>query len=126
MINFGSLQLFNFDRALASDEVLKQLRAQPEAWRHVHLILENSGDANTKFFALTVLSETIATRWKILPQEERSGIKAYVVQLLITISADENHAASQKHFLTKLNETLLQIVKQEWCAFVLCTSSAVQ
>jgi exportin-1 len=42
------------------------------------------------------------------------GIKSYVVQLVIKLSADENFAIQQKHFLTKLNETLICIVKQEW------------
>ena len=37
----------------------------------------------------------------------------YVVQLVIKISADEHFATTQKHFLTKLNETLVQIVKQD-------------
>ena len=36
-----------------------------------------------------------------------------MVQLVIKISADEHFATTQKHFLTKLNETLVQIVKQD-------------
>lgn len=47
---------------------------------------------------------SLATAW--LPRN-------YVVQLVIKISSDEGFATSQKHFLTKLNETLVQIVKQE-------------
>lgn len=69
--------------------------------------------ALARFFALNVLENVIATRWLVLPEQQRTGIKNYVVQLVIKISADEGFAVSQKHFLTKLNETLVHIVKQE-------------
>lgn len=77
-------------------------------------ILATSSSPDTKFFALNVLENVISTRWMVLPETQKLGIKNYVVQLVIKISADEHFASTQKHFLTKLNETLVQIVKQEW------------
>mmetsp|Transcript_37722 Transcript_37722/g.99798 ORF Transcript_37722/g.99798 Transcript_37722/m.99798 type:complete len:1108 (+) Transcript_37722:22-3345(+) len=95
-------------------EVLTQLKNNPDSWRIVDTILATSQSPDCKFFALNVLENVIATRWLVLPEQQRIGIKNYVVQLVIKISADEGFAASQKHFLTKLNETLVHIVKQEW------------
>jgi len=95
-------------------EVLTQLKNHPESWRVVDTILATSQSPDAKFFALNVLENVIATRWLVLPEPQRAGIKNYVVQLVIKISADEAFAQSQKHFLTKLNETLVHIVKQEW------------
>lgn len=97
-----------------ADQVLTQVKNHPESWRAVDTVLATSNSADTKFFALNVLENVISTRWLVLPEEQRMGIKTYVVSLVIKISGDEHFATSQKHFLTKLNETLVHIVKQEW------------
>eukprot|EP00931_Biecheleriopsis_adriatica_P036987 TRINITY_DN21233_c2_g1_i1.p1 TRINITY_DN21233_c2_g1~~TRINITY_DN21233_c2_g1_i1.p1 ORF type:complete len:1101 (-),score=267.98 TRINITY_DN21233_c2_g1_i1:68-3370(-) len=95
-------------------EVLTQVKTHPDSWSAVDTILATSQSPDTKFFALNVLENVISTRWLVLPDTQKSGIKNYVVQLVIKISADEHFATTQKHFLTKLNETLVHIVKQEW------------
>lgn len=95
-------------------EILTQVKNHPDSWRVVDTVLATSSSPDTKFFALNVLENVISTRWQVLPQDQRDGIKNYVVQLVIKISSDEQFAISQKHFLTKLNETLVHIVKQEW------------
>lgn len=100
-------------RGLAHD-LLTRLKTHPDAWRSVDTILATSQSPDAKFFALNVLETVISTRWLVLPQEQRMGIKNYVVQLVIKIASDEHFATTQKHFLTKLNETLIHIVKQEW------------
>lgn len=98
----------------AAHEVLTRVREHQDSWRAADTILATSQSPDTKFFALNLLEGVISTRWLVLPEEQRSGIKTYVVQLVIKISADEVFAVQQKHFLTKLNETLICIVKQEW------------
>lgn len=95
-------------------EVLTQLKSHPDSWRCVDTVLATSQSPDAKFFALNVLENVISTQWMVLPEEQKAGIKNYVVQLVIKISGDENFARTQKHFLTKLNETLVCIVKQEW------------
>ncbi|CEM16917.1 unnamed protein product [Vitrella brassicaformis CCMP3155] len=101
------------DRSIAH-QVLNELKGHPESWTHVDTILGNSSNPNTKFFALSILENCIATRWKVLPKDQKEGMKTYVVNLTIKISSDESLQAGEKHFLTKLNETLIQIVKKEW------------
>lgn len=53
-----------------------------------------------------------AHRWKILPAEEREGIKNYIVGKVVDISKDEASMQSEKLFLNKLNVILVQILKQ--------------
>jgi len=64
--------------------------------------------------ATIILEQTVKTRWKVLPPEQRQGIKTYVVNLIIKLSSDPKSLAANKTFLTKLNMVLVQIVKQEW------------
>jgi len=53
-------------------------------------------------------------RWKILPLEQRDGIKNYVVSKVISMSSDEKVMTKEKVFIQKLNLTLVQILKHEW------------
>lgn len=60
------------------------------------------------------LTHDVSVRWKVLPTDQREGIKNYVVGKVIQVSSDETLANSEKFFLSKLNLTLVQILKQEW------------
>ena len=53
-------------------------------------------------------------RWKILPAEQREGIKNYVVTKVIAMSSDEVIMKNERVFISKLNLTLVEILKQEW------------
>lgn len=94
-------------------ETLSQLKSNSETWRVVGTILQLSSDSNTRFFALSILEECIATRWNILPEEQKAGVKQYITDMAITASTDAS-LADAKYFVTKINQTLIQIVKQEW------------
>ncbi|CDI80118.1 exportin, putative [Eimeria acervulina] len=94
--------------------VLGEFKNMPNAWTHVAFILNSSKDPNTKFFALQILEATITTRWNVLPEAERNGIKAFVTSLVIQLASDEGKQKTEKHFINKVNENLIQIVKREW------------
>ncbi|GBE60835.1 exportin 1 [Babesia ovata] len=98
----------------AAHKLLEQFRTMPDSWKHVVAILSHSTNANTKFFALQVLQGCIQTRWNVLLPEDRLGIRRYVSEMVINISMDDEACQRERHFLTKLNETLIQIVKREW------------
>lgn len=51
-------------------------------------------------------------RWKVLPADEREGIKNYVVGKIMDIAKDEATMEREKLFLNKLNIVLVQILKQ--------------
>lgn len=94
--------------------VLTAFQNHPESWTRADAILDRSSSPATRLVATNILQETIKSRWKILPAEQRGGIKTYVVNLIIKLSSDPKVLAENKTFLTKLNMVLVQIVKQEW------------
>mmetsp|Transcript_13608 Transcript_13608/g.29205 ORF Transcript_13608/g.29205 Transcript_13608/m.29205 type:complete len:1087 (-) Transcript_13608:62-3322(-) len=101
------------NRAMAN-KALMALQEAPDVWTKADAILERSQNPQSRFFGLQVLDDAIRTRWKVLPAEQREGIKNYVVGKVIQVSSDEGLATTEKVFLSKLNLTLVQILKQEW------------
>ena len=69
---------------------------------------------NTKYYALQILEAAIKFRWKTLPAAQQSGIKAFIVNLVIQKSSNPETFSANRVFMTKLNVILVQIVKQEW------------
>mmetsp|Transcript_55895 Transcript_55895/g.118874 ORF Transcript_55895/g.118874 Transcript_55895/m.118874 type:complete len:1093 (-) Transcript_55895:163-3441(-) len=98
----------------AANKMLMALQEMPDVWTRADAILERAKNPHSRFFGLQVLDDAIRTRWKVLPAEQRNGIKNYVVGKVIQVSSDESVANSEKVFLSKLNLTLVQILKQEW------------
>ncbi|KAH7026839.1 CRM1 C terminal-domain-containing protein [Linnemannia elongata] len=94
--------------------ILTEFQENPDAWRRVDAILDNSTDLNSKFIALNVLEKLVQTRWKMLPPEQCQGIRNYTVGLIVKLSSDEVTLQQQKTLLGKLNMVLVQILKQEW------------
>ncbi|BGP43997.1 Karyopherin transporter [Rhodotorula kratochvilovae] len=94
--------------------VLAQFQEHPEAWQRVPAILETSANAQTKYIALQIMDRLIKTRWKVLPEDQRSGIRNFVVQVIVKTSSDDQTLRREKSFVNKLNLILVQILKQEW------------
>lgn len=95
--------------------ILAQFQEHPDAWQRVPAILETSSNTQTKYIALQIMDRLIKTRWKVLPEEQRSGIRNFVVQVIVKTSSDDATMRREKSFLNKLNLILVQILKQEWC-----------
>ena len=98
----------------AANKTLMQLQEAPDLWTKADAIIEQATNPNARFFGLQVLDKAIQSRWKILPQEQRDGIKNYVVGKIIHMSSDEATMQRERVFLGKLNLTLVEILKQEW------------
>lgn len=97
-----------------ANKALMQLQESPDLWQRADGIIEQSQNPNSRFFGLQVLDDAIKTRWKILPVEQREGIKNYVVGKIIKMSSEETTMVKEKVFISKLNLTLVEILKQEW------------
>lgn len=91
-----------------------KLQESPDLWTRVDAILDRSANPNSRFFALQILDGTIKSRWKILPADQREGIKNYVVTKVIGMSSSDEMLTKEKLFIGKLNLTLINILKQEW------------
>lgn len=101
------------NRALAN-KTLMQLQEAPDLWTKADAIIEQATNPQSRFFGMQVLDDAIKTRWKILPSEQKDGIKNYVVGKIIHMSQDEALLAREKVLVGKLNLTLVEILKHEW------------
>ena len=96
----------------AANEFLVRMKDHPEIWKRSDAILESSNVLATKFFGLQVLEEAISTRWKIIPLEQREGIRNYIVGKIIALSATPELLLENNSFLYRLNLVLVSILKQ--------------
>lgn len=97
-----------------ASDTLARFKESPDSWTKVDAILEFSSLPETKYFGLQILEQLIQTRWKALPREQCEGIKGYIVNMILDISADQDKSDKNKLLLQKLNLVLVQIVKHEW------------
>jgi len=97
-----------------AQNVLTQLKENPDSWMKVDAILQYSKNQETKYFALQILENLIKTRWNALPAVQTAGIKTFIIDLIIKTSSDPATVEREKFYLTKLNMVLVQILKREW------------
>ncbi|KAI8818152.1 CRM1 C terminal-domain-containing protein [Fimicolochytrium jonesii] len=121
----GDLDIGLFDRVVnamfvygpeqtVANTVLEQFRQHPDAWKRVDAILERSQVLQSKYIALSILETLIKSMWRILPEDQRAGIKNFVVAFIIKNSSDDETLEKNRLLLGKLNIVLVQILKQEW------------
>jgi len=96
-----------------ANTILMALQANADMWTRSDAILEQSKEMMSKYFALSLLEDAVRTRWKILPSEQREGIKNYIVTKVIEMSSLPI-SPQTKPFIGKLNLTLITVLKQEW------------
>ncbi|EDO17939.1 hypothetical protein Kpol_1010p55 [Vanderwaltozyma polyspora DSM 70294] len=94
--------------------VLSRLQEHPDSWQRTDKILQFSTNPKTKFLAVSILDKLISTRWKMLPIEQRLGIRNFVVGMIISFCMDDETFQMQRSLITKCNFTLVSIVLQEW------------
>lgn len=97
-----------------ANEFLVKIKDHPEMWKRADAILERSHSEGTRFFGLQVLSETIMTRWRVIPTDQREGIRNYVVGKIIGLSSSADVMKKNSSFLSRLNLVLVNILKQDW------------
>ncbi|KIM28962.1 hypothetical protein M408DRAFT_329009 [Serendipita vermifera MAFF 305830] len=94
--------------------ILAQFQEHPDAWQRVPIILESSSNSQAKYIGLQILEKLIMTRWKVIPEDQRAGIRNFIVGLTIKLASDETIVRRERAYLGKLNLILVQILKQEW------------
>ncbi|QLL30317.1 hypothetical protein HG536_0A01340 [Torulaspora globosa] len=97
-----------------AQDILTKFQEHPDAWQRADKILQFSNNAQTKFIGLTILDKLITTKWKLLPEEQRVGIRNFVVGMIIVMCQGDALFHSQKNLINKADLTLVQILKQEW------------
>jgi len=95
-------------------EFLMVMKENPDMWKRADAILETSKQDASKFFALSTLRDMTNTRWKIVPLDQRLGIRNYIVTKIISIASNDETRRSQNSTLAQLNLVLVDILKQDW------------
>lgn len=98
----------------AANEFLVRMKDHPEIWKRADAILESSNNLATKFFGLQVLGDAISTRWRIIPSEQREGIRNYIIGKIVSLSSTPILLQENSGFLGRLNLVLVNILKQDW------------
>jgi exportin-1 len=49
-----------------------------------------------------------------MPEQQKLGIRTYIIQLVLKMTENDQAMTQNQHLITKLNSTLISIVKQEW------------
>ena len=80
----------------AANDFLVRMKDHPDMWKRADAILESSKQSITKQFGLQILESAICTRWKILPLDQREGIRNYVISKIMALSSDENTSSSKR------------------------------
>mmetsp|Transcript_2949 Transcript_2949/g.4074 ORF Transcript_2949/g.4074 Transcript_2949/m.4074 type:complete len:1084 (+) Transcript_2949:39-3290(+) len=92
---------------------LVEFQDHPHAWTRVETIMEKSGAIQTKIVSLNILQKCVKENWNKLPQEQRDGIKNFVMNKIIAMS-ETRQTGPAATMLLKLNEVLVAIVKHDW------------
>ena len=97
-----------------ANSFLVKMKDDPNMWRRAGAILESTQQEATKFFGLQVLGDAVSTRWKIMPEDQREGIKNYVVGKIMELSNSRELLQRNSTFVGRLNLVLVNILKQDW------------
>lgn len=89
--------------------VLTKFKEHPQSWTRVDTILEHARNLPTKYYALQVLDDLIKFRWKILPPDQREGIKNYVIGLVLKLSSSDEMLQANRLVLEKLDVNLVHV-----------------
>lgn len=97
------------------NEVLTKFANHEKAWMQSSEIILKSNSPQSKIIALTALQQCIQTQWKVLPPAEKDGIRRFIESVIVkSCEQIQGGQSDLKAFLTKLNTTLIEIVKHEW------------
>ncbi|ODV78165.1 chromosome region maintenance protein 1 [Suhomyces tanzawaensis NRRL Y-17324] len=98
----------------SAQRVLNEFQEHPESWKRSDHILSNSNNAQSKYIALSCLNKLIQYRWKTIPDNERIGIRNFIVNMIISLCDNEEVFEKQKALINKIDLTLVSVLKQEW------------
>lgn len=111
------MQMYSTQMAEASQAtmVLERLKEVPEFWMMTDSVLYNSNNIQTKLFCLMAIKSAVETKWSILPQKQKTGIKDFIVEYIFKIVGAQSNK-EHRVCLGKANSILVEIIKREWNA----------
>eukprot|EP01064_Diplonema_japonicum_P008392 TRINITY_DN15852_c0_g1_i1.p1 TRINITY_DN15852_c0_g1~~TRINITY_DN15852_c0_g1_i1.p1 ORF type:complete len:1107 (+),score=234.62 TRINITY_DN15852_c0_g1_i1:41-3322(+) len=96
--------------------VLEEYKTSSEAWSQASTILQNSKLTPAKFISLQTVDDVISKRWNILAEEQRLGVRNFIINMIMDMSGTPEKLVANRMLLEKMNNTLVQILKKDWPA----------
>ena len=93
--------------------LLERLKEEADFWMKTDSILYNSQNIQTKLFCLMAIKSAVETKWNILPEKQRTGIKSFIVGYIYKVVQNQNNK-NERVCLGKANSILVEIIKKEW------------
>jgi exportin-1 len=94
-------------------EVLEKMKDSHQLWLYSQPIINNAKNPETVFFTLSVLQQSISTKWSLLTESQSFAVRNFVAELIFKWAKNPN-LRETKMCLTKANSVLVEIVKREW------------
>jgi len=92
-----------------ANQILGQFKEHPQSWTRVDTILEHATHPNTKYFGLSILESLIRFRWNLLPKEQQTAIRNYLVDLIIKLASTDELRVANQVLLGKMNAVLVDV-----------------
>jgi exportin-1 len=92
-----------------ANKILNDFKLQSESWQYCDFILSKAQTAYTKIIALGILEDVIKAKWLLLPENQRLGIRNFLVDILIKNVTDDQSFTNNGHFINKLNYVIVLV-----------------
>ena len=100
-------------QASQAAQILERLKGEADFWMKTDSILYNSQNIQTKLYCLMAIKSAVETKWNILPEKQKTGIKSFIVGYIYKVVQNHNNK-NERVCLGKANSILVEIIKKEW------------
>jgi len=105
-----------------AEKVLALFRYHPDSWARTSAILRESREVKSKIFSLQVLEKMVKMRWSVLTEEQKEGVREYIVESILEHSVEsrgekeerKEERSKKETVLKGMNQILIEIIKREW------------
>lgn len=95
-----------------AQQVLDEFQRNEDSWLYVDKILQFSSNVQGKYIALSVLDNMVTGGWYELPQEQKLGVRNFLVGFILYVC--EKNKPNESFMLRKADLVLIEILKREW------------
>lgn len=89
---------------------MNEFKMLADSWMYCDMILNKSQSLYTKVFALIILEDLIKSKWNLLNNDQKLGIRNFLVDLLIKNVTDDTLYANNQAFINKLNLNIVLVI----------------
>jgi exportin-1 len=98
-----------FQKRDTADKCLNEFKLNQDSWLYCDYILEKSQSPYSKIISLGILEDVIKSKWKLLSEDQRLGIRNFLVDMLIKNVTDDTSFANNSHLINKLNFVIVLV-----------------